>query len=496
MMIQFVFVLLSALGCTSFSHDSEERFTPSESWDSGEDSDLALPDVFAPRPDTTEGLVNVSADLAELLEYGELEGSCDAYALNPSDRQLKLLCGKWMFFYEGFGTLGIPQPLMDWMGRNFPDEAGLAFSKYGLVQDPYVSTVEQPRHLGVGVGASMGSTPTLALTCANCHFGKMPDGRYAVGYPNLEYEYGTHMLSLFIGSLKGVPGFNVADHHPDAIEAVQPILDRFDADPWLGMGLLWNMLPMLLGGVNDIPSLSYENEGLYASWLSGTMDFTMAPLPLEDGVHTISRILPLWGIPTVEEEAAYSMKSSMLAWTGAARSLNEFLEGFVVIGGGPTEEWGPDELSPLREYLESLDAPDPLLVGQTGSIEAGRQIFGAAGCQDCHAGPRGGGLKIFDFEEIGTDAALASWGDGDGDGELCCSVDGELTGGIKAPRLSGAFALSRFLHNGSVSSLEQLLCLEDRLESEAPPYANTGHLYGCELSSEEKADLLAFLRSI
>ena len=45
---------------------------------------------------------------------------------------------------------------------SFPDEAGLAFTRYGLVQDPYESTSEQPRHLGVGEGAPMGSTPTLA----------------------------------------------------------------------------------------------------------------------------------------------------------------------------------------------------------------------------------------------------------------------------------------------------------------------------------------------
>jgi hypothetical protein len=145
-------------------------------------------DPFAARPDSTEGLINTSFDLEELLEFGSLQGACDAYHQDPTNRRLKLLCGKRMFFYEGFGTLGIPEPLMDWMSRNFPDEAGLAFTNYGLIQDPYESTPEQPRHLGIGPGAMQGSTQTLALTCANCHFGKMPDGRYAVGYPNLQYE--------------------------------------------------------------------------------------------------------------------------------------------------------------------------------------------------------------------------------------------------------------------------------------------------------------------
>jgi hypothetical protein len=382
------------------------------------------------------------------------------------------------------------------MSRNFPDEAGLAFTNYGLIEDPYVTTPKQARHLGVGEGAPMGSTPTLALTCANCHFGQMPDGRYAVGYPNLQYEYGTHMLSLFIGPMKGMPGFDPDTYHPAAIEAVQPILDRFDADPLLGLGLAWNLLPMLVGGVGDIPSLSYENQGHYASWAPGTMDFTMAPLPIEDDVHTISRTLPLWGVPTVQEQFDYRMDSAMLAWTGAAESLNEFLGGFVVVGGGPVDDWGPEELSPLREYLESLDAPPPVGAAAPQAIEAGRVLFTSAGCIDCHSGARGGGTRVYEFDEIGTDPALAFWGDADGDGEMCCGLKGNLTGGIKAPRLTGLHALTRFLHNGSLASLEQLLCLEDRPPTAQPPYASIGHEFGCDLPDEEKADLLHFLRSL
>ncbi len=293
-----------------------------------------------------------------------------------------------------------------------------------------------------------------------------------------------------------MPGFNEADHHPDAIQAVRPVLDRFDSDPFLGMSLMWDMLPVLVDWIGNIPSLSYENEGRYAAWLPGTMDFTMAPLPIEDEVHTVSRILPLWGIPTQEEEAHFGMSSSMLAWTGAAHSLNEFLGGFVVVGGGPTAQWGEKELEPLREYLESLEAPEPLLAGDTESILTGRQVFQDAGCQDCHAGPRGSGLRVFEFEEVGTDSELAKWGDGDGDGELCCGLEGELTGGVKAPRINGLHTLSRFLHNGSVASLEELLCIDARPPSQDPPYANTGHRYGCDLGAEEKQALLAFLRSI
>jgi len=480
--------LLTLLGCRPEGPDSSG---PTDS-----NAEFAYADVFAQRPDTTEGLVNTSFMLEEVLEYGMLDEACAAYETNPSNRRLKLMCGKWMFFYEGFSTQGIPKKLVDWMGRNFPDELGPGFNKLGLVFDPYLSTPEQPLYLGLGEGAELNFSATSALTCASCHFGQMPDGRYAVGYPNLEYEYGTHILSMFLGAMSIVPGFNEAEHHPDAIALVRPVLDRFESDFGLEMSLMWDLLPVLMDWIGNMPSLSYENEGNYATWLPGTMDFAMTPLPLEDDVHTVSRILPLWGIPTREEEADYGMESAMLAWTGSAQSLGQFLEGVVVVGGGPADEWGPEELSPLQEYLESLDAPAPLASGDVESVERGRILFGTAGCQDCHAGPRGGGLEVFEFDEIGTDPTLARWGDGDGDGEICCGVEGELTGGVKAPRLSGLYALSRFLHNGSLESLEQLLCVDERPESEKPPYANTGHLYGCELGVDEKKDLLAFLESI
>lgn len=41
-----------------------------------------------------------------------------------------------MFFDEGFGGVGAPAPLFDFMGNAFPDVAGAAWSGYGLVPDP------------------------------------------------------------------------------------------------------------------------------------------------------------------------------------------------------------------------------------------------------------------------------------------------------------------------------------------------------------------------
>lgn len=460
--------------------------------------EIHTPDPFEPYPTNNEGLINHSFSLEETLEHGALDGACDAWKADPLDNRLKLLCGKAMFFYEGFGTLGIPEPIMDWVSRNFPDsdEAGLAFTNFGLVKDPYRSTADQPRHLGVGEGAPMGGTPTLALTCAGCHFGQLPDGRYSVGYPNLEYDYSAHMLSMFLIPQRGIPGFKTDDYHPDAIAKIQPMLNRFDEDFFLSMGMMVDMIPMLMGGEMDIPYWSMAAQGQYASWAPGTMDFTIVPLPIDDEVHTVSRTLPLWDIPSGDQEAEYGMEHGMLAWTGSAISLSEFLGGFVQISDGPIELWGPDEMEPLHDYIMSLRSPEPLVAPNPDDVAAGRELFRTSGCEDCHSGPSGSGVRVFSFAEIGTDDALARWGDADGDGIMCCGVDNELTGGIKAPRLGGVHSLSRFLHNGSIGSLEELLCIEERPFSPPSPFANHGHRFGCELSHSDRSLLLSFLRSI
>ena len=277
----------------------------------GQDSTTAepVPTPFAPQADVSEGLVNVSADLDAILEYGALQGACDAWQADPGNRRKKLMCGKSMFFYEGFGTIGMPSVLLDFVGTRFEEQIGLAFEGYGMVPDPTVPG----RPIGVGAGAPFDTVETLAFTCAACHFGPLPDGRFAVGAPNHGYEYATHMMALTLVPSAANPLFNREDHHPDAVALVEPLLDRIQGDLIMQMDLGIQLLP-LLG--SSAPTISYETEGQYASWPSGTMDFAIAPLPIDDEVHTVSKFSALYGIPTHQEMADARARSSVLP-TGA-----------------------------------------------------------------------------------------------------------------------------------------------------------------------------------
>jgi hypothetical protein len=449
-------------------------------------------DPFAAQPDTSEGLVDVSADLDAVLEHGALATACAEASADPDDRRKRLLCGKAMFFHEGFGTAGVPRPIVDWLLDSFPDEVGPGFAAVGMIADPATGLP-----LGLATGAPLGDIETLAFTCASCHFARLPDGRYAVGAPNHAYDYGRMNLMLALLPALAIPGADPADHDPAAVAAIQPLRDRMDADPSIGEALIVALLPLISGGGGMLPAFSPENEHWYAMWRTGTMDFFIQPLPFDDQVHTVSKISALWGLPDAAERDEHDLASAHLGWTGGTASLESFLGGFVDLGGGELGDWPADRLAPLAEYVYTLRAPEP--PASSGDLELGRAVFSAT-CLDCHGGPRGMGHEVYGYEAIGTDDAMRWWADGpDHDGEPCCDLrfgEGEtLTGGIKSPRLVGLWAMSRFLHNGAVDSLEQLLCLEPRRGVTEPAFGDGGHTYGCDLDEADRRALLAYLRA-
>ena len=230
------------------------------------------------------------------------------------------------------------------------------------------------------------------------------------------------------------------------------------------------------------------------------MDFFIEPLPINDGVHTVSKISSLFSIPTAEEERSYGMPHAMLGWTGNTLTLENFVGQFDALGGGDGPTWTPRDLQPLATYIRTLHAPEPAQLASEDILATGEALFRDVGCLDCHAGPRGSGLELFDYAEIGTDDAMAAWMDHDLDGDACCGVDmGEdvVTHKLKAPRLVGLWAMSRFLHNGSVHSLDELLCLHGPREPiRRKVFSNGGHTYGCDsMSTEEKLAVIAYLES-
>ncbi len=260
------------------------------------------------------GLTNVSTDLMAVLEQGALEGACDAYFGGQTDLKTKLLCGKWMYFYESFETAGAPAALIDFLVGKMPQSVGSGMTKFGMIEDP-----TSDKHLPLGLTSTSpigGSIAAYSFTCASCHFGKLPDGRYAVGAPNHDYDYGTQNLALALFPQVALLGGQNAD--PQAMEKIQPLMDELNNTSGLKLQLIGAMAGLVSAPIPDFPA---EAQHYYATWKTGTMDFLIAPLPLDDGVHTISKISPLWAIPTEDEVVSSGMTNAMLGWTGGVHSV-------------------------------------------------------------------------------------------------------------------------------------------------------------------------------
>jgi hypothetical protein len=459
--------------------------------DAGEPS---RPDPFEPQDPPLGGLVNVSADLEEVLERGELEGACDRYFGGQRDERTHLLCGKWMFFYEGFDGPGVPGPIFQFLLDEMHDVVGPGYGVYGQILDP---SSERGWPLGWGRARPFGANiEGVAQTCGACHFGRLPDGRYSVGAPNHEYDYGGHFLSFGVFPSVALLG-GEAGHDPQAVEELRPLLDALEADPARRDKLLQAVLPLASAG--PAPTINAEVEGNFARWTPGTMDVFMAPLEPDDGVNIPNKIISLWGLPSAQDAERYGMPDAMLSWVGTGGSVEDFVNFFVRWFGDP-EVYTAERVEPLVAFLLSLRAPQNPSPPPSDAVERGAALFRTAGCLECHGGPRGSGVELYGFDELGTDPQAMRFLDPDLDGEACCGVDGgegALTHKIKSPRLVGLWGQRRFLHNGSLPSLEALFCLEPRPPSGEPPYQTGGHMQSCDgLSEQERQDLLAYMKSL
>ena len=362
-----------------------------------------------------------------------------------------------------------PAAFLEQLWKSDVAKWGVQFSNYGFVVDP-------GDNLPVGLKRGVVDSSKVKDTCALCHTTVLPDGRLWAGMPATNLRLGQFKLD--------VDAAWVAAGNPSMLDAVDK--KRQAATPPGGL--------VVDDDAKDI--------------------FVLNDFPLYAGLHRMNHL-------------------NML---GSGNDLKT--EVYLSIRGATS----PDPFPPLEvadavvAYFAHLDEPSAPTPTDAAAVARGRQVFEAAQCQTCHHDDIGQNPPVpiaalperlpgedpkFPKGSIATDGVFldaavngvgGSGGPGPGLVDLLLFIsDNNLSVtqpvGYVAANLHGLWASAPYLHNGSVPTLEALLQPPDArpktFERHGFVYdtakvgnSNAGHSFGTTLSAADKADLLAYLRSL
>jgi len=451
------------------------------------------PRLVVQRARELQATKDVSLDLKDVLEPQNLSGACGRHfsrlqrngKLAASD-QLKdtvlkdmLRCGKWLFFYADFASkMAIPENILKAIPEIFPKEAGPSFTRTGLIENPYdrgfpigfVRLKTSPWGLlSPATGAARG------ISCATCHFGKMPDGRFAAGMPNQDLDFGKVNALLVYSAWRADYKNQDQTIWPEELQSYYKTLDT---------QLKRSLSPSrTLFDVAKLVSWVHASDAFYnftgasrplfeeaSTWLSGTPNQYYASSPL----------LPVPGRAYwMSAPAAWDMKNYPGDYEAhSARPLSSFspsksAEDFVALAyifqTGYAEYSQAKYVDPLVLYFRSLKTPKNLQSPNPVLVERGQKLF-TANCRSCHNGADGETLDVWPADQLGTPSVLVdpllNYVPPKKLSEDIYNLTVQTIGykplindGVYGRKLKGIYARRQLMINGSVKDLDHAFCL-------------------------------------
>jgi mono/diheme cytochrome c family protein len=143
-------------------------------------------------------------------------------------------------------------------------------------------------------------------------------------------------------------------------------------------------------------------------------------------------------------------------WDGDQANMSAIMS--VTFGERMLGLFGPEDVTAVSAWIDGLEAPRGA-VADAAAVERGRAHFESAevGCASCHTGSA---LTNNTNADVGTG------------------------GSFQVPSLRGVLYRGPYLHDGRAATLEEVV------ESAGTTHGSTAHL-----DAEERADLIAYLRS-
>src|SRR5262245_17675181 len=365
-------------------------------------------------------------------------------------------------------------------------------------------TVPSMRWIPTKNGVALGFS-----NCSNCHVLPLPDGTRIPGAPEFGTGAGTQdrsrgparTLRLQVYAANGVIGLGDA---PFVTGAEPPGDKRYEAFgvPWR-TGDVNQKLKTITDAEDRDLTAAFRPSGGLARW-NGSLYY---PAKFPD----------LIGI----RDRKYLDHTA----THLHRSIGDLMRYAALVSFADTVDFGSyhvlspgtkrvqarlsdEALYALAMYIYSLEPP-PNPNPRDAKATAGGRIFAREGCAACHTPPlytnnkltlaqgfvrpkdAPAGLDILPIS-VGTDPGLAL-------------ATRKGTGYYKVPSLKGLWYRGHYLHDGSVASLEEMFDPDRVRETHKPggwslPGVGTraikGHEFGLRLQPEERAQLIAFLRTL
>lgn len=434
------------------------------------------------------------------------------------------------FKYGSIGTearLGVPAPLFDLFPVMFADllpkdRPGTGYEKLGFLYEP---GHKRP------IGTTLREMPIelVGLNCAACHTGTMRD---APGGPR-RFLFGASAINF---DIEGYFQFLLAIAQDPRFSTDQLLDGIQHQDP--GFGVI-NSLVYRYFVLPQVEKTFKTFVGQYA-WLATRPPFgpgrvdTFNPYKVYhhlDMSHDDS-------IGSADFPTIYNQKPRVgmhLHWDGNNDVVEERNISAAIGAGAEPASLDIPEMMRIRDWIMQLPAP-AFPKERIDAARAGRgEAAWRAQCADCHAfdGKRVG--QVTPVGEVGTDperersftAELADKQNTLGTGYPWRLSHFRKTGGYANAPLDGVWLRSPYLHNGSVPTLRALLFPDERPAQFYRAYdvfdydhvgyvssgreaehlgwkydttvrgnSNRGHLYGTELSPEDKLDLLEYLKTL
>jgi hypothetical protein len=350
-----------------------------------------------------------------------------------------------------------------------------------------------------------GKVEVGALSCAMCHTRVMDDGTIILGAQgNFPFD-----RANAVGMRAAAP--QIGDD--------EQALREFRAFDVLLFGIPWRRAdPLSTLGTITLEKYIAAAEAVPGGVLARHGTSPLLPVQIPDLIGVADRAyLDRTGLVRHRSIADLMRYAALNQGADYMTRFGDFVpggEGMRDVPASQRERYSDEQLYALARYVYSLQPPQnpnmPRTESERAVVERGKNVFDRLGCGRCHRPPLYTNNKLTPVDGFAIPRSHLSRYD---IYEFSLGTDPGLsletrrgTGYYKVPSLKGVWYRGPLEHNGSVATLEDWFDpkrLSDHYVPtgwKGPPgttqRAVRGHLFGLNLPPEDRAALIAFLRTL